>query len=425
MKHFGMEIRTKFPCLTRENYISFASTKESFHRRSGQWEYLDFSEKEAFDKKSKMTDLKPILEEVSNYLAYENKILTDSDYASEQLASYKGKLILRHLDFFFKVKLPDNYKNSLEEYPQLYEIINEYVESGISVNLTEKIVELSKTDDTIKTLWNNCMEECKEIDSRDVTNLLSYKAPRSVILMQRFVNNEFREKTYSIRDYLVSCSIFDDERYPYISPVKKDIQINAALYNYDLNMAYYQSLDAEKYQKEIQVFKINNPNFIEIKDFEEVKDLSGIYIMILEKYHQIYIGITTKPFPVRIKQHWQSSKPLDRLIFGDVNNSILSIDSFRHLDTTRILVLPINSIDDQALKEYEYDLIQSAFSKEFISNRCDGGLSSLFSSIVNRKTRDFTDIPDYSLNRKEWTLHDLCEIIQTTIKNGKEDSTFI
>ncbi len=420
-----MEIRTKNPCLTRENYISFASPKESFYRRSDQWEYFGLSEKEAFDKKSKMTDLKPILEEVSNYLAYENKILTDSDYASEQLNDYKTKLIMRRLDFFFEFELEKYYQKSLEEYPQLYEIINEYNEAGFSEHLAKKIVELSKTDDTIKTLWNNCMEECKEIDSKDVTNLLRYKAPRSVTLMQRFVNDEFREKTYSIRDYLVSCSIFDDERYPYISPVKKDIQIKAALYNFDLNMAYYQSLDAEKYQNEIQTFKKNNPNFIEIKDFEEVKDLSGIYIMLLEKYHQIYIGITTNSFSARIKQHWYKSKPLDRLIFGGVNNSILSIDSFRHLDTTRILVLPINSDDDQALKAYEYDLVKSSFSKEFIANRCDGGLSSLFSSIVNRKTRDFTDIPDYSLNRKEWTLHDLCEIIQTTIKNGKEDSTFI
>lgn len=420
-----MVIRTKNPCLTRENYISFASTKESFHRRSGQWEYLDFSEKEAFDKKTKRTDLKPILEEINNYMAYENKVMTDSNYASEQLNEYKAKLIMRRLDFFFEFELEKYYQKSLEEYPQLYEIINEYNEAGFSEHLAKKIVELSKTDDTISTMRNKLKKDCIDIDSRDITNLLRYEAPRIVIFMERYINSEFREKTYSIREYLVSCSLIDDERYPYISPVKKDIQINAALYNYDLNMAYYQSLDAEKYQKEIQVFKINNPNFIEIKDFEEVKDLSGIYIMILEKYHQIYIGITTKPFPVRIKQHWQSSKPLDRLIFGDVNNSILSIDSFRHLDTTRILVLPINSIDDQALKEYEYDLVQSAFSKEFIANRCDGGLSSLFSSIVNRKTRNFTDIPDFSLNRKKWTLHELCEIIQTTIKNGKEDSTFI
>jgi len=38
-----------------------------------------------------------------------------------------------------------------------------------------------------------------------------------------------------------------------------------------------------------------------------------------------------------IRQHWSKTKQFDRLLWGSVTESIISIDSFRALDTTRIL----------------------------------------------------------------------------------------
>lgn len=48
--------------------------------------------------------------------------------------------------------------------------------------------------------------------------------------------------------------------------------------------------------------------------------------------------------------YWSKEKQFDRLIFGNSENSKLSIDSFRALDTSRILVHyteDIYSIEDQ------------------------------------------------------------------------------
>ena len=49
----------------------------------------------------------------------------------------------------------------------------------------------------------------------------------------------------------------------------------------------------------------------------------------------MYIGISND-IKKRILTHWGSKKDFDRLLFGKKENSVLSIDSFGALDTTRI-----------------------------------------------------------------------------------------
>ncbi|WP_301110372.1 hypothetical protein [Microbacterium sp.] len=66
--------------------------------------------------------------------------------------------------------------------------------------------------------------------------------------------------------------------------------------------------------------------------------MPGLYFMVLAEYRQAYVGATDHPGGImaRIKQHWTGTKSFDRLIWGDPETSIISIDSFRALDTTRI-----------------------------------------------------------------------------------------
>lgn len=154
------------------------------------------------------------------------------------------------------------------------------------------------------------------------------------------------------------------------------------LINFDLNMTFYSNLDREEFNTEIENFKKNNPDFEEVKDLNKFDDVPGYYMMVLDNYCQVYIG-TTNNIMNRIRSHWRGIKLFDRLmlpVYG-VETSILSIDSFRALDTTRIFALK-----DENIYEYEEDLI-SSFSPKFCGNRLGGGrfLGSLF---MERKTRD-------------------------------------
>ena len=148
-----------------------------------------------------------------------------------------------------------------------------------------------------------------------------------------------------------------------------------ALFNFDLNMAYFKSLDQNKFNKEIEDFINSFPCFEQIHDLRPYKGVSGIYIMILDRYKQLYIGITERGIKERIQQHWLNVKRLDRLLWGDKYESVLSIDSFRRLDTTRILVWPIPKelFKKKMINEIEYGMVEDAFSPEFLCNRIAGG----------------------------------------------------
>lgn len=141
------------------------------------------------------------------------------------------------------------------------------------------------------------------------------------------------------------------------------------LKNFDLNMKFYSSLNHEEFNEEIAKFLKTHKYFAEVSDLNKYDGISGYYIMILDKYCQIYIG-TSNDIKKRIQQHWTKIQEFDRLIFpiDAVNTSVLTIDSFRALDTTRILACKTESI-------YECeDAYINAFSPKFITNRIQGGL---------------------------------------------------
>jgi len=154
-----------------------------------------------------------------------------------------------------------------------------------------------------------------------------------------------------------------------------------SLYNYDLNMNYFNSLAQVEFNKEIESFASNNETFKEIMDLAPLSRVSGYYVMVLEEYKQVYIG-RSQDIRVRILSHWSKQKEFDRLIFGRKEDSILSIDSFRAYDTTRIFVYPTDNYI-----RLENDFIDM-FSEEFVLNRTGGGaLIGLIEAIMKRKTR--------------------------------------
>lgn len=156
------------------------------------------------------------------------------------------------------------------------------------------------------------------------------------------------------------------------------------LYNYDRNMKYFRSLSKEKFNEELMNFVGENINFEEITDLTSVNGTSGYYIMVLDEYAQAYIG-TSRDIKKRMQQHWNRQMYFDRMIFGDKEDSILSINSFRALDTTRIFVyLTTNTYNLE-------DKLINQLDKKYLLNRTAGGvLGGLSEAIANRKTRDLS-----------------------------------
>jgi len=136
-------------------------------------------------------------------------------------------------------------------------------------------------------------------------------------------------------------------------------------------MQFFASLNHDDFQSELNSFLKKNTRFVEVTDLTQYNQVSGYYIMVLDKYCQVYIG-TTNDIMRRIHQHWTKSKSFDRLLFPmyAVDRSVLSIDSFRALDTTRIFVYATKKT---YTSENKYI---NSFSPQFVSNRLGGGMFS-------------------------------------------------
>ncbi|MFS0715379.1 hypothetical protein ABC195_16025 [Microbacterium sp. 2P01SA-2] len=146
-----------------------------------------------------------------------------------------------------------------------------------------------------------------------------------------------------------------------------------ALENYDLNMAYFASLDHAEFDQVVSRAVTSRRGMREVHDLNEWDGTSGLYVMVLDNYCQVYVGVATGAGGVkdRIRRHWSSSKAFDRLLWGGVHDSILSIDSFRALDTTRIFAAKVS--DPFALEER----VIRAFPSGFVLNRIIGGRGDL------------------------------------------------
>ena len=146
-------------------------------------------------------------------------------------------------------------------------------------------------------------------------------------------------------------------------------QQERCLINYDLNMRFFSKIKYEDFEKVIKKLKKKFKKLLETTDLSIYGKKAGIYILILDDYKQMYVG-QTSDIKKRVLQHWRNKKEFFRLIFGKVETSVLSIDSFGALDTTRILVYETDNIYSQ------YDIeekITDFVPKEYLLNRTKGG----------------------------------------------------
>lgn len=139
-----------------------------------------------------------------------------------------------------------------------------------------------------------------------------------------------------------------------------------ALENFDLNMAYFASIPPASFEEALQEMLRKHKRMRPVTDLKTLDGDWGVYVLVLDGYRQAYIG-QAWDIRKRIKAHWNGTKQFDRLLWGGVEESVMSIDSFRPLDTTRIF----------ACKTMNYDSLETrlvnTFPPDFLLNRIGGG----------------------------------------------------
>ena len=141
------------------------------------------------------------------------------------------------------------------------------------------------------------------------------------------------------------------------------------MYNYDLNIRYFGSLNKEEFDEALNRF-VKKYKMVQVFDLNKAP-MAGVYMLVLDEYKQVYIGISYC-IKKRILSHWNHKKEFGKLIFGSRETSVLAIDSFGALDTTRIYVKRLMGEDINAL---EAKMVANLDDK-FTLNRVRGGLNS-------------------------------------------------
>lgn len=145
---------------------------------------------------------------------------------------------------------------------------------------------------------------------------------------------------------------------------------------YDLNMRYFRQLDQDDFNNYLNDFIIKN-NFKEIKDLNDVKNVVGIYIMILDEYKQVYIGQTVD-IRKRIKLHWDKKIQFHNISQWGAYSSKIAIDSFRTIDTTRIFIYrcekeKLDELEAKFIDEYKEEYLCNLLSPARIQEKSDDG----------------------------------------------------
>lgn len=116
-------------------------------------------------------------------------------------------------------------------------------------------------------------------------------------------------------------------------------------------------LDKESYRKTIEDFLKNNPSFYEVFDLNELNNVKGIYLLILDNYCTYYIG-QSNDMKKRIKQHWNRKNYWTGT----------GIDLYKPKDTTQVFVLPTSKNN---LDKYEKEFVK--YLAKYSNNVLPGG----------------------------------------------------
>lgn len=167
-----------------------------------------------------------------------------------------------------------------------------------------------------------------------------------------------------------------------------------ALENFDLNMAFFAQIPHDSFEDALAEMLRKNKRLRPVTDLKSLDGDWGAYMLVLDEYRQAYIG-QSWDMRKRIKAHWNGTKQFDRLLWGGVEESVMSIDSFRALDTTRIF----------ASRTINYDALESrlvrTFPPDYLLNRIDGGevtgLRGMFLSTEMKRRQLIADQESESL----------------------------
>ena len=143
-------------------------------------------------------------------------------------------------------------------------------------------------------------------------------------------------------------------------------QRELALVNFDLNMEFCALLEQDEFELELAKMQELAPKLYAVHEIPKWDEVEGLYVMVLDDYKQLYVGQSAN-IRKRIKEHWTGTQQFDRLLWGPAKTSILSIDSFRALDTTRIFAVKTKYRD-----RLERKLVNEIESR-FLLNRVGGG----------------------------------------------------
>lgn len=188
----------------------------------------------------------------------------------------------------------------------------------------------------------------------------------------------FNDWMYNVPEEDVKQRIADTYFNYYFTPMTEGYKFRV-MKNFDLNMRFFESLDNDKFNKELDAFLEQYNEFKVVTDLNDYQQ-TGLYVMVLDEYKQVYIGFSAaeKGIMGSIQQHWNGLIDPTRFLWGNEYTSKISIDSFRHADTGRIFACPITEVPSGShhtelyayLLELQEKLIKgNSFSPEFICNR--------------------------------------------------------
>lgn len=229
--------------------------------------------------------------------------------------------------------------------------------------ITHFNTKIKKTDRNLLTRENYCTPR-REVD---------YKTKRILEDARAFFERKGRYPLLVPSCYCnIPNEVFSD--YEHFTEEYVTNHYQDCMRNFDLNMAFFEKLDYAQFDHHLTAFVKKN-KFREITDLQDITGKSGIYMLVLDKYKQVYIGKSeaANGMKSRILGHWNGRKEFSRLIFGDVENSIMPIDVFGALDTTRIFVREYRWSQD--LDAAEKKLVEQ-FDARYRLNRVAGGLNA-------------------------------------------------
>jgi hypothetical protein len=185
-------------------------------------------------------------------------------------------------------------------------------------------------------------------------------------LVNKKPSSRFPREMYTDELWAAMAWMYEDEAHTRLSDEYCTLQREAALENFDLNMEFFARLSADRFEEALTEMLRKHKYLRPVTDLTTMDDEMGIYVMVLDGYPQAYIG-QAWDIRKRIKRHWTGTKQFDRLLFPDKETSVLSIDSFRALDTARIFAA--KTIRGEELEQR----LVNTFPPGFLLNRVPGG----------------------------------------------------